>query len=131
MMPGDMIRVLLVDDSPAFLAGAQDCLAEKNGLTVVGTASNGREALEETARLQPDLVLMDALMPEVDGFEATRNIKSSPDAPWVIIVTFLRETAVLEEVELAGADGVIVKTEFFESLDPLLAKIRSARRDDA
>ena len=92
------VRTLIADNSRAFLAGARRWIAECPGLDLVGTVHRGNEVLETVERLNPDLVLMDVILPEIDGLEATRRIKSRQGAPWVVIATFeqgspLREAA--------------------------------------
>ena len=74
------VRVLLVDNSEAFLEGVKSWLALEPLLELVGTARTGQEAVDEVERLKPDLVLMDVGMPDLSGFEATRRIKSGDDA---------------------------------------------------
>ncbi len=80
-------RILLVDDSPTFLAAAEGLLAFAEWVKVVGRVSSGREALEQADRLKPDLILMDLSMPEMDGLAATRRLASRPGTPPVILMT--------------------------------------------
>ncbi|MCP3981967.1 MAG: response regulator transcription factor [bacterium] len=123
-MPGDRpIRVLLVDDSRAFLGGASEWLAEQNNVEVVGTAESGVEAVSAVDRLRPDLVLMDLVMPGIDGFAATRAIKSMDNAPSVVIVTFQDTGSMRAEAAEAGADELIVKSDFVEALAPVIARL--------
>ena len=75
-----MIRILIVDDSAAVREGLSSFLEMAQGVELVGTASDGIEAMEKARQLLPDVVLMDAQMPNVDGVEATRLIKKEfPD----------------------------------------------------
>ncbi len=113
-------RVLLVDDSPIFLAAAASLLPASEGIEVVGTAGSGREALERVAVLKPDLVLMDLAMPEMNGLEAIRHMVAMPDRPRVILMTGYVERAYREAALRVGADGVLQKADLEEQLLPLI-----------
>ena len=109
-------RVLLVDDNNDFLDGVSAWLTRDPAFELAGVARSGGEALTQVERLGPDVVLMDVAMPDVNGFEATRRIKSNPGAPIVILLTFHdSETARLEAMA-AGADGFVPKTKVTEDL---------------
>jgi len=72
---------LLVDDSEEFLNSATGFLTMDSEVEVIGRARSGAEAIEQALRLRPDLILMDAAMPGMSGFDATREIKSLSDPP--------------------------------------------------
>ena len=104
-----MIKILLVDDVPVLRAGLKTVIAGDSGLTVVGEASNGREALEMASRLHPDVVLMDMRMPDFDGSYGTRQIKTLlPDIKVLVLTTFDDKETVNRAIA-AGADGYILK----------------------
>lgn len=104
-----MIRLLVVDDHPVVRAGMVAVLSEAPGLTVIGEAANGAEALALVPRLHPDLVLMDLRMPVLDGAAATRLIAALPDAPPVLVLTtYDTDADILRAVE-AGARGYLLK----------------------
>src|SRR5437763_2726180 len=84
---GQHARVIIADDHELARAGLRSMLEHERNLEIVGEASNGREAVELCARTQPQLVLMDMRMPEVDGLAATRAIKDVCPGASVIIVT--------------------------------------------
>jgi glucose-1-phosphate adenylyltransferase len=113
-------RILLVDDSQHFLESAQRFLAEELGIEIVGTALSGAQAIEKSAQLHPDLILMDVAMPEIDGLEATSHIKAQPHAPRIIILTLYDTPKYREAAHNAGADGFIPKADFGEKLLPLI-----------
>jgi two-component system chemotaxis response regulator CheB len=82
-----VIRVLVVDDSGFMRIALRRIIEAEGDLRVVGEAANGRRALEEAARLRPDVVAMDVEMPELDGLEATSAIMALPDPPAVVMVS--------------------------------------------
>lgn len=103
-----MIRVLLVDDHALFRQGLRSLL-ESEGMRVIGEAANGREAVRYAADTQPDVILMDIQMPELDGVKATQSIlEISPQAK-VIMITMYRQDKYVFEAVKAGARGYILK----------------------
>ncbi|WP_322489709.1 response regulator transcription factor [Chloroflexus sp.] len=103
------IRVLIVDDQPLIRTGIATLLARKADIEVVGQAGNGREALELVAALDPDIVLMDVMMPVMDGVEATRQLAARGPRPAVIMLTtFHDDERVLQSIA-AGARGYLLK----------------------
>ena len=105
------IRVLIVDDEELVRTGLRLILDAEPDLAVVGTASDGRQALAEVPRLLPDVVLMDIRMPGLDGLEATRRLLSGPDparCKVVILTTFDVDEHVYEALR-AGASGFLLK----------------------
>jgi len=115
-----LCRILLVDDSPIFLASVVSLLAEVEGIEVVGTAMSGREALERVAVLEPDLVLMDLRMPEMNGLEAARHLAVLPRRPRVVIMTVHGDKAYRTAALKAGADSFLRKVELEDRLLPLI-----------
>ena len=103
------IRVLVVDDQELVRAGFCVILEAADGITVVGEAANGAEAVTATAALAPDVVLMDIRMPGMDGLQATRAITASgAQAKVVILTTFDLDEYVYEALR-AGASGFLLK----------------------
>jgi len=102
------IRVLLADDHRMLREGLRRSLTEE-GFDIVGEAENGEQAVTLATDLQPDVVIMDVSMPELDGVEATRVIRENPDAPQVIMLTMHADKEVLAEAIRAGATGYLVK----------------------
>ena len=117
------IRVLLVDDSPEFLKMAAQFLATVPEIDPVGVALTGQDALMLAAGLQPDLILMDLIMPEMNGLDATQRIKSQPNAPSVIILTGHDTPEYRSAAATAGADGFVYKPELFTELPPLMRRL--------
>ena len=102
-------QILIADDHELVRDGLKHMLGYEEDLKVVGEASNGREAVELCRKLQPDLVLMDVRMPEMDGLEATRAIKSEQPSVRVLIITIYQNPDYLLEAIEAGADGYVLK----------------------
>jgi DNA-binding NarL/FixJ family response regulator len=100
--------VLLADDHRMLREGLRRSMVDE-GFEVVGEADNGEEAVRLAAELQPDIVLMDVSMPEMDGVEATRIIRSTDTATRVIMLTMHADTEVLADAIRAGASGYLVK----------------------
>jgi DNA-binding NarL/FixJ family response regulator len=115
-----MMRVLLADDHALFRDGLRSLL-EARGVEVIGEARNGREAVDQTRRLSPDVVLMDLNMPELDGLAATRLISAAQPDVKVVILTASEEDAHLFEAIKSGAQGYLFKNlasdELFRLLD--------------
>ena len=102
-----MIRVLIADDSLDIRDSLSSLLSPKCGFQVVGLASDGLEAVEQARALLPDVIIMDAQMPNLDGVEATRQIKQT--LPGVGILLFSVFTDYVEAGIAAGADGFLMK----------------------
>jgi DNA-binding NarL/FixJ family response regulator len=122
-LPTARIRVLLVDDHAMVRRGMRDFLTLHDDLEVVGEAADGTAAIEAAAALQPDVVVMDLLMPGLDGIDATVRIKADhPDMEIVAITSFVEEARIVAALE-AGASGFLLKD---AEADELAAAIRAA-----
>ncbi len=106
-----MIRVLLADDQTLIRAGFRALLDAEPDMTVVGEASTGREAVRVAVREEPDVILMDIRMPDVDGLSATRQIMAHPQlgGTRVIILTTFELDEYIGEAVRAGAAGFLIK----------------------
>jgi len=117
----EYIRVLIVDDVLLVRQGLATMLklAAKNSsphIEVIGEAQNGAEAIQQAQKLQPDVVLMDLEMPLLDGYEATRQIKTTLPATRVIILSIHAGADEQKLAQLAGADCFIEKSSPLEGL---------------
>ncbi len=123
----DKIRVLIVDDHPLVRQGIASFIEAQDDLEVAGEAANGREAVAQVAQLKPDVVLMDLVMPELDGIAATREIKSRYSHIKVLALTsFVNDEQVLPALQ-AGASGYLLKD---IAADQLMEAIRAAQRGE-
>ena len=105
-----MIAVLLADDQALVRAGFRMILKAEDGISVVGEATNGAEAVALASELEPQVVLMDVRMPELDGIEATRLIlEAQPDGPRVLVLTTFSDDEYVYEALRAGASGFLLK----------------------
>jgi NarL family two-component system response regulator LiaR len=103
------IRILVADDHVVVRQGIRALLATEPDIEVVGEAENGREAVAETDRLQPDVILMDLVMPEMDGIEAIRRITAhQPEARILVLTSFAADDKVFPAIK-AGALGYLLK----------------------
>jgi two-component system, NarL family, response regulator LiaR len=103
------IRVLIVDDHSVVREGLRMFLARDPDLEIVGEAADGAEALQQARLLQPDVVIMDLLMPVVDGITATRMIRTELPESEVLALTSVLEHASVVEAVRAGAIGYLLK----------------------
>jgi two-component system response regulator NreC len=101
--------VLVVDDHELFRAGVKAILQQQPSIEVVGEASNGREGVEKATGVQPDVVLMDMEMPDLDGLEATRRIGEVAPQAKVLILTMYAEDELIARCMEAGATGYVLK----------------------
>ncbi|GAA4947070.1 response regulator transcription factor [Actinoplanes utahensis] len=122
------VRVLLADDHALVRTALQTVLTETDDIEVVGEAATGTEAVRLTRELQPDVVLMDIRMPEMDGIEATRRITAESGAPRIIVLTTFPEDEYVYGALQAGASGFLVKE---MSLDEIVAGIRVVAAGEA
>ena len=106
---GAAIRVLLVDDHTILREGVRALLAGEREIVVVGEAGDGREALEKVETLRPDIVLMDMVMPGMNGLEATTLIKELHSEVKVLILSMYDDDEYVQQVIQAGASGYLLK----------------------
>ncbi|MCX3064172.1 response regulator [Streptomyces beihaiensis] len=122
------VRVLLVDDQPLVRSGLRVLIADTEDIEVVGEAGSGAEAVELTARLRPDVVVMDIRMPGMDGIEATRRIVEGAGGSRVLVLTTFDEDDYVYAALRAGAGGFAVKD---MQLEEILAAVRVVAAGDA
>jgi CheY-like chemotaxis protein len=114
------MRVLLVDDNPEFLKAAERILSLVPHLEVVGRASSGEEAVEQTKALRPGLVLINWSLPGMNGLEATRRISAQPNPPKVLILSLQDYPEYRLAAKEAGAEGLLSMSEFGQKIPSLI-----------
>jgi len=123
----DPIRVLIADDHQLVRQGFKALLSVKDGVEVVGQAENGEQAVKLARSLKPDIILMDLLMPEKNGIEATREIKlENPEARILIITSFAEDENVFQAIK-AGALGYLLKDSSPQELMQAILDVCSGR----
>jgi NarL family two-component system response regulator LiaR len=121
--PSPRIRVLIVDDHTMVRRGLATFLKVFDDLELVGEAAGGQEAIRLCDRLRPDVVLMDMVMPDMDGAAATRRIRRQFSSIQVVALTSFKEEAIVQNALQAGAIGYLLKD---VSADDLARAIRAA-----
>ena len=112
----EQIRVMIVDDHSVVREGIRTYLDLEDQFIIVGEASNGREAADKVRALRPDVVLMDLLMPEMDGIAATKAIKEfNPEIKVIVLTSFTDDEHIMPAIE-AGATGYLLKDVSAEEL---------------
>lgn len=104
-----MIRVLIADDHPAYRKGLALMLADEPDIELVGEAENGAEAVSLTLERAPDVVVMDLRMPQVDGIEATRQVRLLAPSTAVIVLTMFEDDLSVFAAMRVGASGYLLK----------------------
>jgi DNA-binding NarL/FixJ family response regulator len=110
------LRILVVDDHAVVRRGVRSLLESHEGWEVCGEATTGRDAVEQSRRLRPDVVVMDLSLPELNGLDATRQIlKDAPDTE-VLVLTMHHSEQLARDVLQAGARGYVLKSDADENL---------------
>jgi len=123
-----MINVLVVDDHPVVRKGIVSMLDIEVDINVIGECSNGREALEKSKILRPDVIVMDLVMPELDGVEAIKKIKEyNPEERILVLTSFTSDEKVFAAIE-AGASGYLLKD---SDPDELVRAIHQVHRGES
>lgn len=127
-MSGETISILIVDDHPMVREGLRAFLESQEDFAVVGEAGNGSEAIALAVELRPAVILMDLMLPGVDGVSATREIRRRvPSSRVIVLTSFARDELVFPAIQ-AGAEGYLLKD---VSSETLASAIRSVHRGEA
>ncbi len=122
-----MIRILVVDDHRIFRQGIVTMLRSQQGFQVVAEAGTGKDAIAFAERLQPDVILMDVSLPDIDGIETSRRIAAAGIDTSVILLTMYKEAKLMALSKETGIMGYILKN---DALDDLLYAINAVLRGE-
>jgi DNA-binding NarL/FixJ family response regulator len=123
----EKIHILLADDHAVVRQGFKMILAAQPDMEIVGEAGNGREALELAGQLQPDVIVMDVAMPELNGIEATRRVVDLSPRTRVLALSMHKDSVYVREILRAGARGYLLKDAISSDL---LAAVRAVARGE-
>lgn len=123
------MRVLLIDDSPTYLQAIASLVRVWGCVELVSVANSGEEGLARAAEVRPDLVLVDVVMPGLDGFETTRRLKALPTPARVVVVSLSDQPPYYKAAIEAGADGFVSKKDLPRALGDLLRRKEDSERD--
>lgn len=112
----DLHRILIVDDSQSVREGLGWLLDNEPGLTVVGSASNGSDAVRQTLTLKPELVLLDIELPDIDGFSVARQIKAMPNPPLVVLLSVHGDAVSRQRGDEIGCNAYVEKGQGWPAL---------------
>jgi DNA-binding NarL/FixJ family response regulator len=119
-----LLKILLVEDDPLMQLGLEQFFADRAQYTIVGQATDGYRAVEMAEKLQPDLVIMDIGLPQMDGIEATKQIKASmPDIRIIMLTSHSSQTETIASLA-SGADAYCLKSTSFKGLLTAIAAAR-------
>ena len=124
----DKIKVLLADDHTVVREGLRVLLEAESDIVVVGEAANGREAVQLTKKLQPDVVVMDIAMPNLNGLEATRQITRDVPTAKLLVLSSYNDDEYVHQITGAGATGYLLKQ---TAATDLIKAVREVRRGNA
>ena len=119
------LRILIVDDHAVVRRGVRSLLESQPGWEVIGEATTGREAVDLARRLQPDVVVMDLSLPELNGLDATRQILKDSPRSEILVLTMHHSEELARKVLQAGARGYVLKSDADQSL---IAAVESLRQ---
>lgn len=122
------IRILVVDDHRMFRQGVVSLLEDQSDFEVIGEASDGREAVTVARQLQPDVVVMDVSMPDMNGIEATRKILESGRSTRVIALSMHTDRRFVDGMLEVGAAGYVLKSSAFEELVQAVRAVMADQR---
>jgi two-component system response regulator NreC len=122
-----VIRILLADDHALVRQGFRMILDAQPDMEIIGEAGNGREAVEQAEKLQPDVVVMDVTMPELNGIEATRRLATASPRTRVLALSMHKDSVYVREILRSGARGYLLKD--CDDSD-LIAAVRSVAKGE-
>jgi DNA-binding NarL/FixJ family response regulator len=124
-MPG--LKILIADDHEAVRKGLRRLVSDHNGWEVLGEAVDGRDAVGKVVKFQPDVILLDVAMPNMNGFQAARKILSSAPGTKVLMVTVNADKHSAQEAKHIGAHGFISKIDVVRDLVDAIESIQAGK----
>src|SRR5258707_5903215 len=121
------MRILIADDHEFVRQGVRTLLLSRRGWTICGEAVDGRDAIEKAKQLKPDVVVMDVSMPNLNGLEATREVRRILPKTAVLVLSQHNSPAMMKEALKAGAQGYVVKSSASENLIAALENLKQTR----
>jgi len=121
----EKISLLLVDDHPVVRQGLRAFLSQEKDMEVVGEAENGRQAVQMATKTMPDIVIMDLMMPFLNGWEGTRQVLKNVPSTKVLVLSSYSDDAFVQRLMNVGASGYLVKQ---TAADNLLLAIREVQK---
>lgn len=115
-MPAESIKILIADDHPMMRQALRDILKRQSDFVIIGEASNGKEAIQMADTLSPRIVIMDISMPELNGLEATHQIKTKHPEIAVLVLTVHNDSEHILSILDAGAEGYLTKDAFEDEI---------------
>jgi DNA-binding NarL/FixJ family response regulator len=122
------LRILIADDHALLRRGTRGLLQRRRGFIVVGEAANGKEAVEKAKKLKPDVAIVDISMPELDGIQATRQIREAVPDTKVLVLTMHESEELVQNALAAGAHGYVLKSDLTESLISAVKDVAASKR---
>src|SRR5467141_513265 len=122
------LRILVADDHELVRRGVRGLLCARRGWKVVGEAVNGREAVEKTSKLKPDVAIVDISMPDLDGLQATRQIREATPNTEVVVLSMHESDQMVRRVLEAGALGYVLKSDLATSLVKAVKGVSEGKR---
>jgi two-component system response regulator NreC len=122
------LRILIADDHGLVRRGAREVLNSQDGWTVVGEATNGRQAIQRAEELKPDVAVVDIGMPDIDGIETTRQIRTAVPEVKVLVLTMHESGHMVRRALDAGASGYLLKSDLTRRLPEAVKAIAEGKR---
>jgi DNA-binding NarL/FixJ family response regulator len=121
------VRILVADDHEIVRQGLRALIETRAGFVVCGEAANGREALDRTAALKPDVLVLDIAMPELNGLEAARRIPAVSPRTQILVLSTHHDDALVHEIVAAGVRGYVLKSDAARDLVTAIESLGSGR----
>jgi DNA-binding NarL/FixJ family response regulator len=121
------LRILVADDHELVRHGIRGILRTRRGWRVIGEAANGQEAVEKTHKLKPDVAILDVSMPDLDGLQATRQIRETSPNTKVVVLTMHESDQMVHRVLEAGALGYVLKSDLAANLVKAVKDVSAGR----